>query len=128
MINTHPYTYSGLITKITDGDTVKIDIALGFGILLEDQVFRLYGINTPELKDKDPLVKKSAIEAKEFLRSLLLNKEVRIQTIKDKKEKYGRYLAKIWVEQDGQEVLVNKIMVDKGFAKEAYYGNNESDG
>jgi len=50
-----------------------------------------------------------------------LNKKVIIQTIKDRKEKYGRYLAEIWIEDKGKYINVNDLLVEKKLAKYQKY-------
>lgn len=105
------YNYKAIITEVVDGDTVTARVDLGFGIERTDR-FRLYGINAPEMK----LDTKIAGEAsKARLAELVLNKQVVISTYKDKREKYGRYLATIFIQEDS--VSVNDIMVKEGHAK-----------
>lgn len=103
------YTYSALVTEVYDGDTITVDIDLGFGIKLTDQKIRLFGINAPELKGK---TKNEGIKSRDKLTQLILNKQVKIETIKDKKEKYGRILGKIWID----ETLINDVLITEGFA------------
>lgn len=84
------YEYKATIKSNHDGDTLRIDIDLGFGTLLLNQAIRLYGVNAFELKDA------GGKEARDFVASKLPEgTEVIITTLKDKREKYGRYLAKI---------------------------------
>ena len=107
------YTYKAVIIDVIDGDTVKVDIDLGFGIWLRDQSIRLAKINAPELKG-DTL--KAAQESKEFLKKLVLNKRIQIKTEKDSKEKYGRWLATILLEEDKNLIDINQKMVAEGHA------------
>lgn len=102
------YTYSAFVTEVYDGDTITVDIELGFGIKLTDQKIRLFGINAPELKGK---TKTEGIKSRDKLTELVLNKQIKIQTIKDKKEKYGRILGKIWID----ETLINDVLITEGF-------------
>lgn len=97
------YQYSALIRKVIDGDTLEIDIDLGLSTWMHNERIRLYGVNTPEVYG----VKKGSPEwiegnkASEFAKSVLKeNDEIRIETIKDKKEKYGRYLALVYIRID----------------------------
>lgn len=103
------YTYSAFVTEVYDGDTITVDIDLGFGIKLTDQKIRLFGINAPELKGK---TKTEGIKSRDKLTELVLNKQIKIQTIKDKKEKYGRILGKLWID----ETLINDVLITEGFA------------
>ena len=105
------FTYEAFISKVIDGDTVKADIDLGFSVILKDQSFRLYGINAPEMKGES---KPRGEKSKEWLSNLLLGKKVKIKTHKDKKEKYGRILVEIFLD----EVCVNEMLVKEGLAEE----------
>jgi micrococcal nuclease len=103
------YRYKGLVNFVSDGDTLNLDIDLGFGVWLRNQKIRLHGINAPELKG---LTKEVALKAKSRLTELVLGKEIIIETLQDKKEKYGRWLGKIFV----QDLLINKVLVSEGLA------------
>ena len=88
------YLYNARVTNVVDGDTVDAAVDLGFYVTVNVR-FRLYGINTPELTDKDPVTRAKAVEAKQFTADKLLNKPVVMQTYKT--DKYGRWLADIYV-------------------------------
>lgn len=102
------YTYSALVTGVHDGDTITVDIDLGFGIKITNQKIRLVGINAPELKGA---TKTEGLKSRDKLTELVLNKQIKIETIKDKKEKYGRLLGKIWVD----DVYVNDVLLKEGY-------------
>lgn len=108
------YHYRAVIKSVYDGDTCTADIDLGLHIWAHDEKLRLYGINAPELRgDERP----EGLKARDYLRSMIDGREVMIQTIKDKKGKYGRYLARIWLKDEaGNWADVNKQMVDAGHA------------
>lgn len=113
------YYYRAIVKSVYDGDTCTVDIDLGLHIWVKDEKLRLNRINAPELKGKQ---KSKGIKSKEFLKNLILDKSIIIQTIKDKKEKYGRYLAEIWIKDDkGKLINVNDLMVKNGFAKYQKY-------
>mgnify|MGYP005695024387 FL=1 len=65
------YEYSSKIIRIVDGDTVDVDINLGFGVVLANQRIRLYGIDTPESRTRDPIEKIFGKTAAKFLESKL---------------------------------------------------------
>ena len=109
------YNYKADITAVYDGDTVTVDFDLGFGIKMHQQKIRLYGINAPEMRGKEKVAGKASRDA---LRELILGKEVTIQTFRDKKGKYGRWLGVIST-TDG--IDVNKWLVDEGHAVIADY-------
>ncbi|MRG56373.1 hypothetical protein GF108_12370 [Phyllobacterium sp. SYP-B3895] len=104
------YQYKARIVSVTDGDTVRADIDLGFNTWRHNEPLRLYGIDTPEMKGE---TKAAGQTAKEALEGRILGKEVILCTIKDKQEKYGRYLAEIYI---GDE-LINDWLLEKGYAE-----------
>jgi len=128
------YQYSAIIHKVVDGDTLSIDIDLGLSVWLHDEKIRLYGVNTPEVYG----VKKGSPEwergnkASEFVKANLKEKDaIIIETIKDKKEKYGRYLGVVYIKIDqsvieglanvrnvGNFYCLNDILIGKGLAEE----------
>ena len=84
------YTYRCNVIKIIDGDTVDVDIDLGFGVWLKKQRIRMYGIDTPESRTRD-LEEKYGLAAKEFLRGMLDDDAgILLKTYKDEKGKFGR--------------------------------------
>tara|TARA_A200000159_G_C7331601_1_gene343207 strand:- start:1080 stop:1433 length:354 start_codon:yes stop_codon:yes gene_type:complete len=107
------YHYRATVTKVYDGDTITVSVDLGMNFYRKKIKLRLHEINAPELRG-DSLAE--GRKSRDYLRSLILNKDVIIQTLKDKKGKYGRYLAKVWVELDEKWVCVNSIMVNDGYA------------
>lgn len=109
------YLYSAKVLEVLDGDTIKVDIDLGFGVFLKNQSIRLSKINAPELKGE---TKDLAEKSKKFLENLILNKNVQIKTEKNK-EKYGRWLGTIFVIEENYQLLnINNLMVINGYAKE----------
>jgi len=92
--NFNPYQYKAEVRRVVDGDTFDILIDLGFDTYRHGRV-RLYGINTPESRTKNLEEKKMGLAAKEFTDQWIkkANSKVKIETILDKNEKYGRILA-----------------------------------
>lgn len=109
------YLYKARIVSVYDGDTCRADIDLGLNIWIKNEKLRLLRINAPEMRGSE---KEEGRKARDFLRSLIDGREVILQTQKDKKGKYGRYLAEIWV-QDEQDtwINVNDRMVETGCAE-----------
>lgn len=105
------FKYNAKVLSVIDGDTIKVTIDLGFDVLINATV-RLYGINTNELKSKDAKLRESAIDAKVYLSNRLIGKTVVAETFINKKEKYGRYLANIYL----NDILINTEMINKGYA------------
>jgi len=106
------YTYKAAVTRIVDGDTVIVDIDLGFGVWLKEQSVRLAKINAPEIRGSS---REDGLAAKNFLSKLILNKWVQIRTEKGQ-EKYGRWLATILIEEDKNLIDINSKMVKEGYA------------
>ena len=115
------YEYTVFVKAVYDGDTVTVDIDLGFNSKLCNEKLRLLGINAPEIRGGTDETRQKAREARDFLRSLILNKHVTVRTVKDQKGKYGRYLAIIYL-PDGQ--CVNLSMIENNHA-EKYIGFEE---
>lgn len=104
------YHYRGIVIKVYDGDTITVDVDLGFKISMNQQKFRLYRINTPEVRGPE---KPQGIKSRDWLRERILDKEVMLVTHKDKQGKYGRWLADIWFD----DICVNDELVAKGLAE-----------
>jgi micrococcal nuclease len=117
------YHYRALVTGVYDGDTCTVDIDLGLYTRLKSQKLRLHRIDAPEMRGEE---KAAGSPSCDFLPSLILDKKIVVETLKDDTEKYGRYLAEIWLEQEGQWINVNDLMVAKGFAVYHDYRNLES--
>jgi micrococcal nuclease len=115
--------YVKKVSKIVDGDTIDVDIDLGFDISFSSRV-RLAGIDTPESRTKDRMEKTLGLESKEYLKKAIDEaKTVVIKTEKmDSSEKYGRILG--WVFLDGSDVSINQKMIDDGYAWE-YMGETK---
>jgi len=103
------------ITGVVDGDTIDVEIDLGFNVSFSQRV-RLAGIDTPESRTKDKFEKTLGLESKEYLKSKLKDATmVVIKTEKpDSSEKYGRILG--WLYKDGDTVSVNDHMIEDGYA------------
>ena len=107
--------YVKKVTKVVDGDTIDVDIDLGFDISFSSRV-RLAGIDTPESRTSDKAEKALGLEAKSYLKHEIESaKSVVIKTEKmDSSEKYGRILG--WVFLDGASVSLNEKMISDGYA------------
>jgi micrococcal nuclease len=103
------------VTNVVDGDTIDVEIDLGFDISFSSRV-RLAGIDTPESRTRDKAEKVLGLESKEYLKSKIKDaKDVVIKTEKvNSSEKYGRILG--WLFLDGSKVSVNEQMIADGYA------------
>ena len=116
------FEYKCKITNVVDGDTVDVDIDLGFGVWLRDQRIRLYGIDTPESRTSDPFEKLYGKAATEFLKKWLDGGDVTIKTHKDERGKFGRILGELWV----FDTNVNRKMIEEHHAVE-YHGQSKEE-
>lgn len=126
------YDYKCKIVKVIDGDTVDVDIDLGFGIWMKDERVRIMGIDTPESRTRDLVEKKFGLAAKERLKSLLGKTSVlRTQVSKsgeDMKGKFGRILGDFDVYCHDTDAWrpATKVMIEEGHAVE-YHGQSKDD-
>ncbi len=104
------FSYNAEVTAVKDGDTIVADVDLGFGVWVKKQTFRLIGINSPELKTSEGKV------SRDKLKEFILNKRVILNTKKNSKEKYGRWLATVILEEDKNLIDINSKMVAEGYA------------
>lgn len=119
MKNIKLYNYRAIVVSVYDGDTCRADIDLGLGVWVKNEKIRLSRINAPEIRGDN---RKSGLKSRDYLRKLILGKNITIQTIKDKKGKYGRYLGEIWLKDDSGEYRnINDEMVNSGFAEYKSY-------
>jgi micrococcal nuclease len=107
------YYYKAHVISVYDGDTCTVSVDLGFNFEFKGQKLRLDGIDAPELRG-DTL--EAGRASRDYLRDLILDKDIYLETIKDSKGKYGRYLAKIWIEVDGELLCANDMLVSSGHA------------
>lgn len=104
------YHYRAAYRSNYDGDTIRLDIDLGFGIWARNQIVRLYGVDTPELRGETLA---EGHKARTFVYDALSSAgNIEIKTYKDSKGKYGRWLAEVWY--DG--ICLNEELVLVGLA------------
>ena len=111
------YEYRCTVVKIIDGDTVDVDIDLGFGVWMKKQRIRMYGIDTPESRTRDLEEKKYGLAAKEFLTGMLDDEAgITLKTHKDAEGKFGRILGELWRNTDYADQSINEYMIEKHHA------------
>ena len=113
------YQYNITIDRVIDGDTVVVDIDLGFNINLYKQKVRLHGINAPESRTRDKEEKFRGLAAKARLKELLREREVRLES--KEKGKYGRILGVLY---DGKKNIFT-TMLKEGHLREYDGGKRE---
>ena len=117
------YEYKCKRVKVIDGDTVDVDIDLGFGVWMRDQRIRLYGIDTPESRTSDDQEKIYGLAAKDFVVKWTNAGDLSLKTFKDDRGKFGRILGEIWY---GEKHNVNQLLVDNHHAVR-YHGQSKDD-
>ena len=109
------YEYKATVKRIIDGDSLVLDIDLGFYMFMNETKIRLYGLDTPEMTSEDPLLRLQAIMATRYLfDNLNIGEKVIIKTVLDKREKYGRLLATIITKEGlniNEGLIQNKLAV-----------------
>lgn len=108
------YFYSAIVREVHDGDTCTVDIDLGLATWQHGEKVRLNRIDAPELRGA---TRPRGLASRDFLREQIDGKPIVIETVKDRREKYGRYLAEVWlVDAKGKWLNINDLMVSSGFA------------
>ena len=119
------YEYKVNILKVVDGDTVDVDIDLGFGVWLRNERVRLAGIDTPESRTSDAIEKVFGQAAKDRLNSLLGAEAILISRISKSgdnvKGKFGRIIGNFKT-KDGE--VIADILMNEGHAV-AYNGGGK---
>ena len=118
------YEYKCTVVRVVDGDTVDVDIDLGFGVWMRKQRIRMFGIDAPESRTSNSTERQYGIAAKKFLTDMLDDKQLILKTHKDAKGKFGRILGEIWRTTDFADQSINDYMVEKYHAV-AYTGGDK---
>ena len=110
------YRYKVDIVKVIDGDTVDVDIDLGFGMVYKKQRVRLKGIDTPESRTRNLEEKKFGLAAKAYLKEQLTGEDAytHIELVSHDKGKFGRILGELFV--GGSSCSITQLMIDKHHA------------
>ena len=121
------YEYRCKLIKVIDGDTIDIDIDLGFGVWMTSQRIRMYGIDTPESRTRDLEEKKYGLAAKDYLSGMLDDEGgLILKTHKDERGKFGRILGEVWRTTNLADKSINNYMIEKHHAV-AYHGQSKDD-
>ena len=107
------YQYEATVRRWVDGDTVDVDIDLGFGLIFHNQRIRLYGIDAYESRTRDLEEKEKGLAATAFVNEMApVGSKVTLITYKE--GKYGRILGEIFIDSD---INLNKLLTEKGHAE-----------
>ena len=115
------FEYYATVLKIVDGDTIDVMIDLGLGVHCKERL-RFARINAWEMRGEH---KEKGKAAKARLAELIpVGKKILVSTQKDKRGKYGRYIAEIYdvdmVPATGTRLNINSILLNEGHAVEYY--------
>ena len=117
--------YECVVVKIVDGDTMDVEINLGFGITTKQRV-RLLGVDTPETyRPSCDAERIHGERAKKFVEDECLGKKCRLVTNRDRKGKYGRYLGVVYA--PGSDISVNDLLLRNGLVKLENYASLSRD-
>ena len=121
------FDYNFKLVKVVDGDTIDVDIDLGFGVWLRNQRIRMMGIDTPESRTSDDEEKVYGLLAKQRLITLLADAKV-LRTFKDGRGKYGRILGEVicYYAAEDRWAGSSEIMIAEGHGV-AYHGQSKDD-
>ena len=112
------------VVRVVDGDTIRLDIDLGFDVILKNQSVRLYRVDTPECRTRDLKEKAAGLLSKSVVKGFVdIGSKVVIRTSLDTKGKYGRILGTIL---DEKGFNINEYLIDNSYAVE-YYGQSKED-
>jgi micrococcal nuclease len=103
------YTYKAKCTSVYDGDSITLDIDLGFNHWMLNQKIRLLGIDTPEIRGPE---RPEGLESAARLRGLIEGKDIIMVSHRDRAGKYGRLLATIYL----NDVNINQLLLEEGWA------------
>jgi len=121
------FEYNFKLRKIVDGDTIDVDIDLGFGVWLKKQRIRMMGIDTPESRTSDDEEKVYGLLAKQRLTNLIADAKV-LKTYNDERGKYGRILGEVicYFAAEDRWAGSSEIMISEGHGV-AYHGQSKDD-
>lgn len=114
------YEYKAIIKKVYDGDTVIIDIDLGFHIWIRDQSVRVEGINTPEIRTKNLLEKEVGYLVRDYVGNILKVDEEVVFLSKEIEGKFGRLLGDFQINNK----KLTDVLLEKQFAL-PYFGGKK---
>ena len=121
------FVYQAKVLRVVDGDTIDVDLDLGFSVWMRKQRVRLYGIDTPESRTRNKEEKVKGLAAKAYTKDLLENSDDgKFSIISHGVGKYGRVLGELFVK--GYETSVNELLKENGHASEYYGGKKKTFG
>ena len=129
MSTTKNNEYDVDIVRVVDGDTVDVDIHLGFNVVLRNERVRIVGIDTPESRTSDPVEKVFGLAAKNRVCEFLSKGETKLVTTEntkgeDMRGKFGRVLGDFRVSAENK--MLTQVLIEEGHAV-PYFGGSKYD-
>ena len=116
------YRYKVEVTRVVDGDTVDVDVDLGFGMVYKKQRVRMMGIDTPESRTRNLEEKFYGKASKANLIKILDGKD--IEMVSHDKGKFGRILGELFI--GDSKYSINQQQIDEHHAV-PYFGQSKDD-
>jgi micrococcal nuclease len=125
------YEYKCTINRVIDGDTVDIDVDLGFNVIIADERVRIMGIDTPESRTSDKVEdifgEAAKARVKELLSGDVLLKTEVSKSGEDMKGKFGRILGDFIIKNcKGEDKRLTEILIEEGHAV-PYFGGSKDE-
>jgi len=125
--NMKPFQYRATIVRVIDGDSIEVDIDLGFWVFLKKQNVRLFRIDSPESRTRDLIEKQFGILTKTVVESFCpVGSTVLLETDLRDHDKFGRILGRVEVIRNGEPIILNDYLLENRLAVD-YEGQNKSD-
>ena len=119
------YYYKAKVLKVIDGDTMDVEIDLGFGIYKKERL-RLVGIDTPEKHSDRPEEEKAAEAVRRWVENKTEGIDIYIRSDKLKKGGFGRYIAEVNIPVMGGEASLDETLIKMGFARKYFSGASKT--
>ena len=120
------FEYFCKVTRVVDGDTIDVEVDLGFDIIHRARV-RMMGIDTPESRTRNLEEKALGLASKARIKELLASRKVKLETSKEGKGKFGRILATVWASDKkgiAEYININEKLIEEGHAR-PYFGGTK---
>lgn len=120
-----PFQYRAKVVRVIDGDSIVVDIDLGFHLWVRDRNIRLKNIDTPEFRTTDLVEKKFGTLSKEVVESFLPpGKKILLETDMSDNDKFGRILGTVVIETVNGQINLNEYLLENHYAV-PYEGQNK---
>ena len=115
------WTYRAKVVRVIDGDTVDVDVDLGFGIWQKNERVRIMGIDTPESRTRNKIEKKFGLASKQYFKDWVAKYDS-VLVESTEKGKFGRILGELWT----FDTNINEKMIERHHAVR-YHGQSKKE-